>query len=238
MFIRKKEKRFKKRIAVGGMIRGCGVSFVCQALAYGLLAENRGPVNVAELGIPHFYTAFELDSRPLGGPFESFSEVMRSMRAVSSVRNELFGINWLARRPREKALDAAETIRAVNSMPEGSTLFDCSGMDEKLLREVMASCELSIMVVDPRPSRLYAAYDMLGSFRLERPDGMLLVNAFNPGVHRAELSAFLGTDSWEQLPALPLEYFCRAEYSCSPLPEQKKAARMLEQPVKAIIDRF
>ena len=245
MFRKRRERRSRRTVAVAGACPGSGTSFASLAIAWGMTLKEAGEggpgfgrVSLTELGSAKLYRELDLSARLGAGGFQAYEDALSEMKGIGEVSDPLYGMELLARRPGGRELGAAELIRAAHSAPGDSAVLCCSGLAEDLAFEVLAASDIRLLVIDPLPSKLAESFRTIGRFRLDFPDGHLLVNRMNPGVFRGELRELLGTDRYMELPALPAELIYRAEYSASPVFELRKAAPLLKQPALDIVKRF
>ena len=207
------ENRETVRVAVCGASRGAGVSFICGILAAELSSSHR--VTVAELGKPYFYTALGMEKRFASRPFAFYSSLIENGKSLKSVYNVGESINWAVRHPRDTgAMEAASLFRCFANIPGEIIVFDCSGLEPDLAKSVMAEADCRIVVIDPMPSALFDAFAFLEDVRLRFPDSVIAVNKMNDGVHRGELSRFLGSKECVSIPFVTPELLYKAEYNC------------------------
>ena len=209
----------QRRIAVAGLGKGCGTSFVAGLLAC-RLAEG-GSCTLAELGTPYFSLALGADLRMETGAVY-YEALLDKKISLLGVRNMYGRIDLLLRRPGAVGMAPASCVLR---MPGEQVVFDLSGADDAYLDEVLPDMDEIILVADPLPSRLLAAADRLSVLKMSYPDAKLVVNKMNKAVHRAELRRFLGRKEDAAVPMLDPSLFYKAEYNCvfpSDLPEAAK----------------
>lgn len=199
------------KVAVVPAVSGAGASFVsAQILQSGLLAGETPPGmrTLVELGNAYFYVALGMDKRFKGRSFFDYSSRKKYEK------NTELGYNWYLRIPGKPAPPQTAIFRAVALAPGDMIVFDCSGLEgEALLWDVLPEMDIVYLVLDPLPTRLIAAADFIEDMR-SKTDCELVVNKFCKGIHRGELSRFLGTSNYHTVDAVPFENICRAEYNC------------------------
>ena len=200
------------RLAVIGACRGAGCSFVSlRALQKGLYEGHtpEGLRTLCELGSPYFYTALGFDKRFAGRSFCDYS---------SHGRHELnmeMGYNWYLRKADQKGKKDAEILRSFYNAAGAFVVYDCSGlMDEEVLYDVLEESDRIYLVIDPLPTRLISSQGFIEEIRTSFPKSELVVNKYAKGIHKGELSAFLGTRSYHAEPFMPIERIYKAEYNC------------------------
>lgn len=201
------------RIAVVGASSGAGASYVSSVILrkgpFSGIAPD-GLRSLAELGTPYFYMALGMDKRFAGRDFYYYED-----SGPLRLNMEL-GYNWYLRAPESGPASAASMFRAAYTAPGGMVVFDFSGLQtsEQLL-PLLAVMDVIYLVIDPLPTRLIPAQDVIDRIRVHYPEAELVVNKFNRGIHRGELSRFLGTSDFFTVDAVSCEALCRAEYNCS-----------------------
>jgi hypothetical protein len=102
----------------------------------------------------------------------------------------------------------------------------------------MADADACAVVLDPMPTKLFAAADFLGRVRASLPDAVLIVNKMNGGVHEKELARFLGTSGYFSVPSVPYDLMYRAEYDCQLPSRLPQAAGILGKTQDMLIKMF
>ncbi len=226
-------KKHVKRIVVRGAAPQAGCSFIC-----GLLASAGSDAAVIETARPYFYEAMGMEKRFAAGFCDCFAR-LRAKQRIPDAANEDEGINWIARRPEDAApLSASELFRLFAFGGGRVSIFDCSGLGEDISMDLMADADACAVVIDPMPTKLFAAADFLGRVRASLPDAVLIVNKMNGGVHEKELSRFLGTSGYFSVPSVPYDLMYRAEYDCQLPSRLPQAAGILGKTQDMLIKMF
>ena len=200
------------KIAVVPACSGAGASFVCSyLLSEGLFdaPTPKGTKTLVELGNPYFFSALGMDKRFAGRNFFDYT------KGGKFEYNTELGVNWYLKLPTSQPVDSPCILRTVCRAPGNLVIFDCSGLcASPLLSDVLPDMDIVYLVVDPLPSRLLSSCGFIESIRSEYPRTELVVNKYNKGIHRGELNAFLSTNNYHILDAVPFERIYRAEYNC------------------------
>ena len=212
----------QRRIAVAGLGKGCGTSFVAGLLAC-RLAEG-GSCTLAELGTPYFSLALGADLRVENGAVY-YEDLLDKKISLLGVRNMYGSIDLLLRRPGAQGM--APSSCALR-MPGEQVVFDLSGADDAYLADVFADMDSIYLVADPMPSALLGAAERLKELKLAFPDIRIIVNKMNKAVHKAELRRFLGGKEHAAVPLLDPVIFYKAEYNCVFPCELAEAAKLLK----------
>ena len=201
----------QKKIAVVGISRGAGATFVAVSLAFLLSRSNsvekcrRRLVTYAEgrkpePGNPLVFYETGLDQRKSG-----------LLRAFGEKRDPLVlpiykGISWQVWRP------FADDFRMAQGEFAGDwTVTDCPPLNS------LEEYDLIAAVIDPMPAAVYAGAETYAFLRdLERSGKKIIwiVNRDNDEVNHGELKRFLKLRDWFSLPLIPAELFYKAQYSC------------------------
>ena len=225
------------RIAVAGICRGAGASFVSGLLARQLAGQGR--LTLAELGKSYFYAATGMEKRFAARPFAFYSRLIETGKGVKSVYNLEDGINWALREPGSAPEKEPSTIfRCFSSLPGDIVIGDCSGLERELSFAVLAEADKAVVVVDPMPSALFEAFDFIEDVRLRLPQAVIVVNKMNPGVHQGELRRFLGTRDYISLPLLPGQLLYKAEYNCMLPADMPEVQDVMGQCLKPLAERI
>lgn len=213
------------KIVVASGCSGGGVSLVSELLAYGL--TDLSSVCLVELGKPHFYNALNFEKRFLTrGYIDFFEKIRNSERIKPGERNNFEKINWIVRKAEDdEPLQNQELFRALYFPKEEYCVFDCSGLDNKTSLNLLAEADVAIVVVDPLPSKLIESRDFLEKVKINIPETIFIVNKMNNGVHKAELSRYLGQNDSFSISGSLMDIIYKAEYNAVPissLPEAKE----------------
>jgi len=227
--------RGKRIAAVCSPQEGSGVTLTSLALACAL--SEGSSVCFAEAGKPYVFDAFGMGKAFLLSGFTDYYRLFSENKAFPGPANLWRGIFW-AVRPGAAELPASgmetadEILRFAEKLPGDYTVLDCSGLEGLLLEGVLSGADTVYLVVDPLPGKLLPASPRLQRLRYAYPGAVLVVNRMNPGVHKRELDAYLGTSSYLALPDIGAQTIYRAEYACTlpwDLPEGKKLSASLKK---------
>ncbi len=226
-----------KRIAVAGAGRDVGVSLAAGLLSAYIadIAGSQETVSLIEMGSPYFYEAFGIEKRFIHREFLSFYDILNRRGNIKGLSNIEENINWILRCPpkpqssnsvydtsvqvrQQKGISPdislSHSFRLLHNVCGTILIFDCSGMPEDVLWDVLPEMDGIILVIDPMPSRLIPSGIMIQRLRLTMDRTVLVVNKMNKGVHRGELCRFLGTKDFPFLPFVNPESLYKAEYNC------------------------
>ena len=227
--------RGKRIVAVCSPQRGSGVTLTALTLACSLAEE--ASVCFAEAGKPYVFDAFGMGKAFLLSGFTDYYRLFADNKAFPGPANLWRGIFWAVRPgaaepPPSWLQEADEILRFAEKLPGDYTVLDCSDLDGFLLEGVLSGADRIYLVVDPLPGKLLPASPRLQRLRYAYPGAVLAVNRMNPGVHKRELDAYLGTSSYLALPDIGAQSIYRAEYACTlplDLPEGKKLSASLKK---------
>ena len=227
--------RGKRIVAVCSPQRGSGVTLTALALACALSEECS--VCFAEAGKPYVFDACGMAKTFLLSGFTDYYQLFADGKPFPGPSNLWRGVHWAVRPgslpPLQPALNTADDIlRFAEKLPGSVTMLDCSGLEDLLLEGVLAGADKVYLVVDPLPGKLLPASPRLQRLRYAFPAAVLVVNRMNPGVHKRELDAYLGTSSYLALPDIGAETVYRAEYACAlpwDMPEGRKLLASLKK---------
>lgn len=200
----------KIKVAVVSACSGAGGSYVCsQILKNGLISMKTpsGLRSLIELGKPYFYVALGMEKRFLGRRFFDFASGGKYETNIE------MGINWYVRKPGSE-LSPMNAIKAVSMTPGSLLVFDCSGAGEELVLSILPEMDMVYLVLDPSPVKLLESEGYIEKIKNYSPKYTLIVNKYSQGIHKGQLSAFLGTQNYEVLPAVDLKSLHKAEYNC------------------------
>ncbi len=201
-----------RRIAVAAGSHSCGVSLVSSFIADGL--KSHGSVSLSEPGRAYFFEALSMDKRFLNRGFDPFYERLRNSEKIGDINNTEDGINWYLRMPGDnRPLSSAELFRSFYIPKEEYAVFDCSGIDEENLIQVLAEADRAVMVIDPSPVKILQSREFLEKCIMHIQGLIIVVNKMNPGIYLSELNRFLGTKQYVSVPFLPADLLYRAEYA-------------------------
>lgn len=225
----------KIRVAVIPAFSGAGASFVSQALALGLAEEKTGEISLIETAGASFFHAMGLEAQYLARAFQDYSLALEKGEPIKGIRNERAGLNCLFRIPgKSPDLTVPRLFRLLASAPGDLQIFDFSGMEQALIADAAAECEVRILVIDPLPIKLIEACRFISDFLIRFPDTVLVVNKMNPGVHKKELKGFLAGKKYIEFPHLDPQLIYKAQY-CSMLPCMlKETLQQLQEPVNCV----
>jgi hypothetical protein len=210
-----------RRIAIIGSGRGVGVSLLSGFLAsYAAgMAAWEDSVSLIEMGTPYFYDAYGIEKRFVHRDFLALYEILNRRGSIKGLANVEENINWVLRRPPVDGrdplhADVACALHMVHNAQGTLLLFDCSGITEELLWELLPEMDGVVLVVDPMPSSLIPAGGVIRQLRLTADKTVLVVNKMNKGVHKGELCRFIGTKDFLEFPLIGAENLYKAEYNC------------------------
>ncbi len=205
------------KIVVASGCSGSGVSLVSELIASGL--SKLSSVSLVELGKPYFYNALDFEKRFLNRGFIDFFEKIRnSERIKPGDRNSFEGINWIVKMPEDRnSLQVQELFRAMYFPKEEYSIFDCSDLDNQSALSLLAEADVAIVVIDPLPSKLIETRAFLEKIKINMPEAYFIINKMNNGVHRAELSRFLGKNESFSISSSILDIIYKAEYNAMPI---------------------
>jgi len=206
-----KDKGEVVKAAVVPCINEAGASYVSAKLVKeGLIAHHTpsGMRSLVELGNPYFYEALGMEKRFAGREFFEFES------AEKYCLNMEFDINWYLRK-KWTSMDSASLFKVVSMAPGNLIIYDCSGIqNESVLEKILCEMDVIYLVIDPLPTKLFRSEAFIRDFKRKYPKAILVVNKFNKGVHRGQLSAFLGTGNYYTVDAVDLSHIYMAEFNC------------------------
>lgn len=209
--------RGKRIVSVCSPTPGSGVTLTGLALAC-VMAQGAS-VCFAEAGKPYVFDAFGMGKTFLLSGFTDYFQLFSEGKPFPAPSNLWRGVSWAVRPGFADSLPpklqtADEILRFAEKLPGSYTVLDCSGLDGSLLEGVLAGSDRVWLVVDPLPGKLLPASPALQRLRYAFPGAVLAVNRQNPGIHKRELDAYLGTSDYLALPDIGAETIYRAEYAC------------------------
>ena len=206
------DNRETYKVAVLGSCKGAGASFVSERVLKDGLLEGHTPEGLrtlCEMGSPYFYTALGFEKRFIGRPFYEFSS-----HGKHELNMEL-GYNWYVKRPDDIVIDEKGILKNLYNAVGSLEIYDCSGLwEEKILFDILDESDLIYFVVDPMPTKLISSSKFIDEIISCYEKAELVVNKYEKGIHRGELSKFLGTSDYHVMPFMPIEKIYRAEYNC------------------------
>lgn len=239
----KKEKYIEqKKIAVTGLSRSAGTTFVASALAFYFrdmgkkvtFTQCLEPLDADHL----FYDAVAMDKRFARRSFVDFYRKIVDEEPLRNLENREAGINWILPVPQKKTEETAtakalsERQRArLSSAAKGEVcIFDIEA-DFKW-NHLLLDMDVLVVVVDPLPSKMIQAaerFKMLKKLELSGCSVVWMVNHMNPGVSKRQVKSYLKTGDIYWIPSFDEEAFYEAEYTCRFLWENEEIKRkMLE----------
>ena len=226
------------KIVIASGAEGSGVSIVSEIIASSLTKLSN--VALIELGKPHFYNALNFEKRFLTRGFVDFFEKLRNSERIKPGQgNKYEKINWIVRKTGDnEPLQTQELFRALYFPKEEYCVFDCSGLDKATSLSLLAEADIPVVVIDPLPSKLIETRDFLEKVRVNMPDAVLIVNKMNNGVHKAELSRYLGTNSFFSISSALLEYIYKAEYNSELLSSFPESLELLSKTQDMLYNLF
>ena len=242
------ETREKKKIAVVGISRGAGSTFLSVSLAFllamsknieGSRTQNNIPqpaaVSLLEMRCPRegesmIYYAAGLDRRFHGRRFTDFFDLYMKKKSFPQTVNLHRGINWAVWRQPGEVCDLSEF--PLDHMPGRYIIADSPPM------ETLQQYDLVIAAIDPSPSAVYAgsgAYEQLRDMETCGLPLLWVLNKENAGVSHPSLKHFLQLREYFAVPAVSVETFCRAQYSgLLPMEVLRDEEKNLEEALKKL----
>ena len=204
------------KVAVVGACIGAGTSYIsARILKKGLYSGHtpEGLRTLCELGVPYFYLALGFDKRFAGRKFYEYSSQGKHLL------NMELGYNWYVKAPGDGVLCEKEILKKVYGAPGSMIVYDCSGLsEEEILFDILEEMDIVYLVIDPMPTKLISSQDTIQKIRSRCPSAELVINKYAKGIHRGELSSFLGTRNYICEDYTAIEKIYKAEYNCT-LPE-------------------
>lgn len=224
----------QKKIAVTGISRGAGTTFISVSLAFllamsnhdekpGILSNPLLPAQVtllemgeAEEGKAMIYYHAGLDRRFLRGRFTDFFSLYKGGQPLPQSVNLHKGINWAVRRlgPSEEgkaSLSAEDLLRfPFHQMAGEYIISDSPSLD------TLQQYDLVIGVIDPMPSALYAGsrrYEILRDMETGGLPVLWAVNRDSPAVDHTAMKGYLKLKDYFSIPELDRALLYQAEYT-------------------------
>jgi len=260
------EKKRKKKIAVVGISRGAGTTFVSVSLAFLLASvENEkktqstvSPARVSYLelrrpqpGESMVYYSASLDRRFQSRRFTDFFSLHFHGKLLPQMINLHKGINWAVwRQPMdigdESGCPGADSavnhgIKSMadfplNQMPGEYIVADSPSLD------TLQKYDLVIGVIDPLPSAVYAGsqvYEQMRDMEMTGLPVMWVVNKDSPDVNHLSLKRYLKLTEYFAVPELDRGLFSRAQYSGRlPVELAMEELKYLAEDVSGRLDRI
>lgn len=232
------EKNTKKKIAVTGISRRAGTTFVSVSLAFLLASVERekqykerepqerlvlpAAVSLLEMRRPEqgdsmMYYAAALDRRFQGRRFTDFFSLYMQGETLPKALNLHKGIHWAvwrkpAGRERNELMENLRVPAAfpLEQMPGTWLIADSPTVD------TLQKYDLVIALIDPLPSSVYAGAETYERIRDMQNSGLpvlWVLNKDHPDLNHSALKRFLKLQQYEAIPLLNPELFCKAEYA-------------------------
>ena len=222
----------QKRIAVVGISRGAGASFIAQTLAF-LLQKSKFAEECRKAEVPVTYIQMR---QPQPGESMVFFEAGLDQRfgkkafldgeEGADVLHLHRGINWSvwrqSRRQADQQMDGAECTEALccsgsifrpfpENVPGRWVVADSPPL------ETLRRYDLVVGLVDPLPGRVYAGaetYEVLRDLEAAGLPVLWVLNRDSREVNHSALNRFLKRKEWTPMPLMNPELVYRAQYTC------------------------
>lgn len=228
-------------IAVTGLGRGVGTTFVANALAF-YFCHRGMETAFCQCMTPSKADRFLFDEVSMEQRFtrRNFVDVYERIAEGLPLGgglggrgkriNEEDGISWIL--PTTESRDLAESQRSrLLSVPRGAVCvydFEADAAWNPLLLDM----DMLVVVVDPLPSRMIhdkERFRFLKKLELSGCKVIWVVNRSNPGVSLRQVKSYLKTNQIVQIPVFSAERIYRCEYTCRfPWEEEEIQRKMLE----------
>jgi len=240
----------KVKIGVVGMAPGVGTTFVATSLALRLSEKQECSIGFLELtgknhAEPLIYDSLGIDKRFAGREFADFYTRIKNKENVKGLFNIDERINWALLTPEEAKTDAMdlttiEKVRLINNISAHilicdidcriatrSTKYNSTSAGREEMEDLLAELDIVIFVIDPMPSKMICGYELLAMIKGFEHRGakiIWVVNKYNEGINKRELSSVLKLKYNIKLPLISNEAFYTAEYNCM-IPYSTKVVR-------------
>jgi hypothetical protein len=243
----------QKKIAVVGISRGAGATFVALTLAF-LLSESKkdessqnrpAEVSYVEMRKPGsgesmaYYSA-GLDRRFSAGRFTDFFSLYRKGswpdKEGAVPLNLHKGINWVVWRNREDD-DINPDSFSLDALPGKYIVADSPSLD------ILHKFDMVIGVINPLPSDVYAGaevYEALHDMQICGLPMYWVLNRDNCEVNHSSLEQFLKLKNSFSVPEVSRELIYKAQYTCQLAAEvlRKEGSKWLEDFAGEIRERL
>ena len=213
----------QKNIAVTGLSRNVGTTFLATALAF-YFAEKGNSLTFVQCLDPKGCTQLLFDSAAMDKRFarRGFTDVYRKIRdkqPVRGIKNMEKGINWILPTPGncEEAMELTgeEKGRLIQSAGGQICIFDieASGNWDVFLNGM----DQLIVVTDPLPSKMIRSssrFRLLKQLELSGCPVFWIVNHANRGISRRQVSGYLKTAQIIWIEEFPADMIYADEFSC------------------------
>ena len=182
------------KIGVLGLSPGAGAGFVASNLARYLAEQDGLHPAVTELGQGGLYDSLGMDKHFAGREFFSFHQAAFLNRSLRGRKNEYLGVNWVLMPPKTsgRELTVSQRIRIAGNSAGDPVLYRLTGVPREELRELFWEMDRLILVIDPLPSKILTEYRFLCELRKEDIPFFCVINKWNEGIDRKELSSICG----------------------------------------------
>ena len=248
----------KRRLTAGitGLADGSGAGFVTMILAEELaseLFEAGGLVSVYAPGDRYFYRALQLDRRFPDGSFRDISKLIRKVEkrsAEETVSGAEDDEERIAVNEDEGICSAAACEDSVGTDPDMRASFvnrldgvfvlrkyTCSEFREEY-RSAAQNMDVLIAVLDPLPSKMKDAEEMLALVKACGVPVIYVVNRMTRGTESSRVLSFLETYDAVFLPCADYGTLCRCENIGVNPYRDENIRRQLMDPLCGIVDRI
>lgn len=244
----------KPRIAFLSASTGAGTTTIIQSFARFIAIALKKTPSVVEIndyinnvnGYP--FDKIGIDKRFIARQFDSLTEAFEKKK-LRNLKNIDEGVNWCLQIPghpgdEEHKFSVLEKMQIINSVPGDLTLCDLTlsiddGYDtDKDNENLLSNFDLLVLVIDPLPSKLLAAFSRLELLKKLEISGLpviYLINKYNSGINARELKEYIKSKKVIEVPALEYKTIYRAEYSCKTLIDDKDGQQNLQEPFMRLI---
>ena len=213
----------KRKVAVLGIGRSCGVSTVAIMLAYYIkkkgnrvsFCEITNKPNKASIYYKNFF-----DKNMEHDQLIDFYDATRQGKPIHRLHNFYKDVNWAITLPNTRCmngLNGEEKKHLINNLLGEYVIcdvdFDCEIGEEKILEEF----DLVIALVDPLPSKVMENFDAIRRLKELEFNGynvMWVLNFYNRGIHTRDLVKSLRLEKYDKIPLIERERIYDCEYRC------------------------
>lgn len=220
-------KQNKLKIGIMGMSKGAGTSFISSSLAKHLSKEKDKSIAFVEVNMEisknhYIYDSLGMDKRFAGRVFHDFYTQTKEGRPIGGLANLDEKINWALRIPpmpnqsiKEIKMEPIEICRIINNIVADIIICDVTYTSD--VEEVIREMDIILFIIDPLPSKLISGYSLLCEMKNRELKGqkvLWIINKYNEGVNKRELSSFIKIKNYFTIPMIQQEFFYLAEYNC------------------------
>lgn len=230
----------RMKIGIVGLGPGAGTGFLATSLAKAMTEEADYYPAVLELGYGGLFDCLGMDKRFSDRQFFSFHKAVSQDKSIRGRSNDLDGVNWVLVPTGESSqpVDLIRKLRLINNVKGNVVLCRLSGLPEEELWRVLWEMDRVLVVIDPLPSRMLAAYEFLCALRISELPIIYVVNKWNRGINRRELLNYLKLRKLIFMPLVDPEAVYGAEYTCRAVYDMPVAKKQLKALLKALISEI